>query len=107
MKKGLDRNANAMQTDSVLKDRKCKIVFMAYATAMLSLSAWCLVSTAGVGITIGILATHISYILCRFKAPHPRLFFTGKEFQNPASAGERNGVRPASPTPRRKVCIEC
>ena len=68
-------NAKAMHPLRVLTDNRCFSIWAAYALFSAGLCGWLLISTAGWELTIGILAIHIFPILCRFKAPLPRLFF--------------------------------
>jgi hypothetical protein len=98
-------NAKAMHPLRVLTDNRCFLIWGAYALFSAGLCGWLLISTAGVGITFGILAIHISYILCRFKAPHPRLFFnpfSGGDLLKPASAGGRMVTKAKAPATSQK-----
>ena len=109
LKKDVACNANAMQIRRVLTNRPCLWVFLGFSFLAAGVVSWCLISTAGWEATLCILAIHTIVLLRYFTAPHPRLFnpFKGESLLKPVSAGGGNGVRPASPTPRRKDCIEC
>ena len=84
-------NAKAMHPLRVLTDNRCFSIWGAYALFSAGLCGWLLISTAGWEITTGILAIHIVPLLCRFKAPPPRLCFNpfggGGDLLKPASAG--------------------
>ncbi len=84
-------NAKAMHPLWVLTDNRCFSIWGAYALFSAGLCGWLLISTAGWEITTGILAIHIVPLLCRFKAPSPRLSFNpfggGGDLLKPASAG--------------------
>ena len=84
-------NAKAMHPLRVLTDKRCFSIWGAYALFSAGLCGWLLISTAGWEITTGILAIHIVPLLCRFKAPSPRLSFNpfggGGDLLKPASAG--------------------
>ena len=105
-KKEVARNAKAMHTRRVLTDNRCFSIWAAYALFTAGLCGWLLISTAGWELTIGILATHIFPILCRFKAPSPRLSFNpfggGGYLLKPASAGGRMVTEAKAPATSQK-----
>ena len=106
MKKPFDCNAKAMHIHRVLTDNRCFLIWGAYALFSAGLCGWLLISTAGVGITLCILATYIVPLLCRFKAPHPRLsinpFSGGEDLLKPASAGGRMVTEAKAPATSQK-----
>ena len=99
-------NAKAMHPLRVLTDNRCFLIWAAYALFSAGLCGWLLISTAGWELTIGILAIHIFPILCRFKAPSPRLFFNpfsgGNDLLKPASAGGRMVTEAKAPATSQK-----
>jgi len=96
----LSRNAFAMHTEPVLTNYS-SVIAAVYAAFAAAVCGWCLLSTAGWGLTIGILAIHmIPLTLCRFKARPPCLSpFSGKTLLKPASAGGRMGAKVAASAP--------
>jgi len=103
--KRVDCNAKAMHTLQVLTDNRCFSIWAAYALFSAGLCGWLLITTAGWELTIGILAIHIFPILCRFKAPSPRLSlnpFNGEDLLKPASAGERMVTEAKAPATSQK-----
>jgi hypothetical protein len=99
-KKEVACNAKAMHPLRVLTDNRCFSIWAAYALFSAGLCGWLLISTAGWELTIGILAIPMFSLLCRFKAPPPRLFFnpfSGGDLLKPASAGGRMVTEAKSP----------
>jgi len=103
-KKEVDRNAKAMHIHRVLTDNRCFLIWAAYALFPAGLCGWLLISTAGWELTIGILAIPMFSLLCRFKAPPPRLFFNpfGEDLLKPASAGGRMVTEAKAPATSQK-----
>ena len=110
MKKNTDKklvcNAKAMHPLRVLTDNRCFSIWVAYALFSAGLCGWLLITTAGWELTLGILAIHmIPLILCRFKAPSPRLSFnpfSGGDLLQPASAGGRMVTEAKAPATSQK-----
>ena len=102
----LSRNAIAMQSVGVPIDRPSLWVFRAFTAFAAGMVSWLLISTAGAGITLCILAIHIiPIILCRLMAPHPRLSFNpfkGEALLKPVSAGGRRVTRVEAPATTQK-----
>ena len=99
-------NAKAMHPLRVLTDNRCFSIWGAYALFSAGLCGWLLLSTAGWALTIGILAIHIVPLLCRFKAPSPRLSFNpfggGGDLLKPASAGGGTVTEAKAPATSQK-----
>jgi len=105
VKNNLARNADAMQIRRVLTDRPSLWVFFGYTTFAAGAVGWFLISTAGVGATLCILAIHIIFCLRLFIAPHPRLSsnpFRGENLLKPVSAGEGKVTRAKTPATAQK-----
>jgi len=99
-------NAKAMHTRRVLTDNRCFSIWAAYALFLVGLCGWLLISTAGWELTIGILAIHLIPLMCRFKAPSPRLSFNpfkgGGDLLKPASVGGRMVTEAKAPATSQK-----
>jgi len=99
-------NAKAMHPLRVLTDNRCFSIWAAYALFLAGLCGWLLITTAGWELTICILAIHIFPLMCRFKAPSPRLFFNpfsgGNDLLKPASAGGRMVTEAKAPATSQK-----
>ena len=105
MKNNLARNASALHSQRVPTDRPSLWVFLGYTAFAAGVVSWCLISTAGVGATLCILAIHIIFCLRLFIAPHPRLSsnpFRGENLLKPVSAGGGKVTRVEAPATAQK-----
>ena len=101
----IDCNADAMQIRRVLTNRPCLWVFLGFSFLAAGVVSWCLISTAGVVATVGILATHLIVCLRYFLAHHPRLSsnpFKGDDLLKPAGAGGRMVTEAKAPATSQK-----